>query len=566
MSKFNFSVYLNAYEDRHPSNAPSRNNFKWARDVHSLVVNNPINEAAQIAPSASLSLFSGLRALNQDGTTQYSIALVPLTTTTYELSWSGGTAPNFRTPRALGIDATTQILTTVNGPLETFTSSPGTYATVSAQIAGMIQSVTITANNLGPAGNSVILTANGSSTISELVMDWNLANPSNMITLISGSGNQIPNAPLFAAFAGIILGTASIVEITADNAGTVGNSVVLTGDGSSSINQLITVWNLENPGNTISLTSGDGTQIPAGGTFAFYTGDGEPATPDFFPITLTADNIGFIGNNIELIGDGASNVNTLIANWNIANPSNTVSLTAGLGGQIPQFGALFQLLTGTNPAMVDLAGGQNANIQLSGGTTATMMNTSSVVVGDYVTIGNLFNYSNQGTFQVLATGANSFTIANPQAVVEGPILLGSGFATQLQVYSAAGVQINDTVVINSGFSPATQGSYEITSVLPQSIQFSSTAILPQEGPITTEIIIYSEAKNLVYIESDASLNVIVNGVNVGNIEPFIAINAAQPSLPPTRIPGVFMFKTVIYSLSVTNMGLDPANVFFAAVE
>jgi hypothetical protein len=314
------------------------------------------------------------------------------------------------------------------------------------------------------------------------------------------------------------------------------------------------------------LTLGDGTQLPAGGAYAFYTGNGTPSGEGFTPVTIRADNIGFNGNSIELIGDGTSSVETLIANWNSANESNTASLTAGDGGQIPIFGSLFILAHGINPAMVNFGGGVSANISLSGGGTAAGLNLSGAFVGDYVTIGNLFNISNQGTFQIIALTSNSFTISNPDAVAEGPITLGSGFATQLQIYSASGVQVNDTLIISSGFSLATQGSYQITAVYPESIEFYSTSILPQEGPIETEIIIYSDVKKLIYIESDSQLSVICNGVNVGNIEPFIAINAGHYSLPPSILPGVFMFKSVIYSLSVTNNGLKAANMFFAAVE
>jgi hypothetical protein len=151
--------------------------------MHSLQVNNPTNQEAIVAPGETLQLFMGTRSLAQDGTTEYSISLKPLTTNTYVLSWTGGTAPNFRTPRSTGANATTQIVTSVNGPLETFTSSPGTHASFTGQLPGMISSVTITANNLGSGGNSVLLVGNGTSSISSLISAWNTANPSNMITL-----------------------------------------------------------------------------------------------------------------------------------------------------------------------------------------------------------------------------------------------------------------------------------------------------------------------------------------------------------------------------------------------
>jgi hypothetical protein len=566
MTKFNFSIYLNAYEDRYPSNAPSLNNFKWNRDLHSLNVNNPTNESLQAAPGSTTLLFSGTRTLAQDNTTAYSISLLPLTTNTYVFSWSGGTAPNFRTPRVIGSDATSQLTSSVNGVVETFTSGPGEFASFTGQIAGMPSPVTITADIVGNVGNSVVLSADGATNISTLISNWNTAHPLNMITLVSGNGSQIPNAPLIASFTGDGAGFSTVVTLTASDPGSIGNSIVLTGDGTSSINTLISNWNTANPSNQVSLTAGDGTQIPSGGAFAYYHGLGFPTVGITVPITLTADNLGQTGNSIELVGDGASSINTLIANWNSANPTNTVSLTAGPGGQIALFGSEFTLANGLNPGVIQLAGGLDANINLTGGFSATVMDFSTVQVGDFVTLGSNFNFSNQGTFQVIQTTANSFSIVNQTAVVEGPITLGADFATQLQIYSSTGVQVNDTLVISSGFSPVIQGSYEVTAVTANSLQFVSTSVLPQEGPIATEVVIYQNAKTLIYLESDAALSVIVNGVTVGTINPIVAINERLPSLPPSIFPGVFMFNTVAWSVSVQNNGLNTANVFFAAVE
>src|ERR1700677_2267518 len=222
MSKFSLSVYLNAYSDAFPSNAPGQNNFKWNRDLNSIFVNNPTNLAASVAPGETLNLFNGSRTLAQDNTTEYSIALAPFQTSIYALTNVGGTAPNFRTPRTTGADATTQINVTVNGPVVTVTSDAGQHAQFSGVIPGMVSSVTITANNLGAGGNSVALVGDGASTIAQLIAAWNTSNPSNPVTLTSGNGAQIPNAPTFASFTGLVNGLSSPVTVTANNSGTIG--------------------------------------------------------------------------------------------------------------------------------------------------------------------------------------------------------------------------------------------------------------------------------------------------------------------------------------------------------
>lgn len=58
---------------------------------------------------------------------------------------------------------------------------------------GALTSIVITANNSGSAGN-VMLSLDGTSTISGLIATWNTANPSNQLTLTSGDGTQIPNS------------------------------------------------------------------------------------------------------------------------------------------------------------------------------------------------------------------------------------------------------------------------------------------------------------------------------------------------------------------------------------
>ena len=204
MSKLIMSLFLNAYDDVRPSNAPSRSPIKWARDIQSVLVNNPKSEDYTIDPGTTQIIFNSMRALLQDGTTEYSLALVPLSTTTYSLSWSGGTAPNFRTPRVLTTASTTQVTSSVNGPVETFTftSTFATYASFTGMIPGMTTSVTITATNIGTIGNSVILDADGTSSINTLIANWNTANPGNTIALTSGDGTQIPLIGVAATYSG----------------------------------------------------------------------------------------------------------------------------------------------------------------------------------------------------------------------------------------------------------------------------------------------------------------------------------------------------------------------------
>lgn len=274
------------------------------------------------------------------------------------------------------------------------------------------------------------------------------------------------------------------------------------------------------------------------GVAAFFTGQIAGMTTN---VTITANTSGTIGNSVILTADGTSSIATLIATWNTDNPSNQITLTSGDGTQIPTSGGLIQLAGGVNSA------------------TAFNLISGGVVVGDNVLIGNAFNPLNQGTYTVIAVTATSFTVASQTGVAEGPILLGSGFASQVQIYSAAGIQIGDTLVISGGFSVATQGAYKVTAVTANYVQFYTTAILPLEGPIMTEAIaFYSAAKQLVYLEASQNCTVTLNGSNSCQISPLIINNFTKP--------GIFMNTSTIYSLSVTNNSLSSAKIFLASAE
>ena len=126
MSKMNLLNHLSIYEDSNATNNPTMNNVKWTLDEQGLDVSEPESKSLKLQAGQTLSLFSGLIAISDDGTTTYDIALKAGTSNTYKLSHNGGTAPVFRVSRSTGADATTEVTVTKNGPILTFTSTGGT--------------------------------------------------------------------------------------------------------------------------------------------------------------------------------------------------------------------------------------------------------------------------------------------------------------------------------------------------------------------------------------------------------------------------------------------------------
>lgn len=126
MSKFNLLFFLNAYKDAASTNQPNFQNFKWSREINGLSASKPLSQELSLAPGESKTVFDGTRALSQDGSTVYSLALKVGASSIYVLKHISGTAPAFRTARSSAADATTQITVTQNGPLLIFTSTGGT--------------------------------------------------------------------------------------------------------------------------------------------------------------------------------------------------------------------------------------------------------------------------------------------------------------------------------------------------------------------------------------------------------------------------------------------------------
>lgn len=309
----NLLTHLNIYEDANPTNNPTKNNVKWTLDEQGLEVNEPESKSLVLQAGQSLSLFSGLVSISDDGTTTYDLALKVGTSNTYKISHNSGTAPAFRVARNTSADNTTEVTVTKNGPVLTFTSTGGT---------------------------------------------------------------------------------------------------------------------------------------------------------------------------------------------------------------------LFSLIAG------------------------------GCAVGDEVRIAGNFNTANQGKFKILALTATSFQVENSAGQAEGPITLTA--ASNIQVFSAAGVQVGDKVSLESGFSSLTLGTYEITDVNPDYIEFYSIKNLPEETSIQTQLKIYNNSKQFIYIESDKKLSVSIDGIIVGKIEQLKAGTQLKK--------GIFMKSGESYQASITNVSDSAAKVFYVVAE
>ena len=79
-----------------------------------------------------------------------------------------------------------------------------------------------------------------------------------------------------------------------------------------------------------SVTAREVTQL-LDATQASFTGQIAGMTTD---VTIDADVAGLAGN-VTLVADSMTDIDGLILAWNTANPGNTLTLSSGLGNQVP---------------------------------------------------------------------------------------------------------------------------------------------------------------------------------------------------------------------------------------
>lgn len=141
MENLNLITHILAYDDTEAgtTNNPRRRIADWSRLFSNLSISKPKSNVFSVEPGQTLDLFSGVRATSIDGTTAFDVSLLPTGSSVYRFTRSAGTNPNFRTPRTLGADATSQITVTINNNATAqFMASGGTLVNFSPVQVGDI--------------------------------------------------------------------------------------------------------------------------------------------------------------------------------------------------------------------------------------------------------------------------------------------------------------------------------------------------------------------------------------------------------------------------------------------
>lgn len=201
----------------------------------------------------------------------------------------------------------------------------------------------------------------------------------------------------------------------------------------------------------------------------------------------------------------------------------------------PLYSGVYRLThngTGTAPAFRTLrsntVNGNQVQLTVNNNATLKMQSLNPVSftasVGDVLFIPGVstgdvaspFNPNNEGFWTVIAVSGPTLTLVRP---------VGTSFVgvnetvtpittTAWYIFSAAGVQVDDSMEISAGFSLVTQKTYAVQTVTHQWVEFTSTEALPIESnvlPGATGVTFYTDAKRFIRLEADQPARIKLNG-------------------------------------------------------
>src|SRR6266404_663894 len=135
MAFLNVNSSLVAFSDETcpQNNQPLKKNYDWVTAINGEFVTSPESKPYKVAPGAALNLFSGTRSLSTGSGSIFALTLNPVQSSVYRLTWTGSTAPVFRTDRALALNTEIVTVTVNNNATALFalsSSAPQDFAAV----------------------------------------------------------------------------------------------------------------------------------------------------------------------------------------------------------------------------------------------------------------------------------------------------------------------------------------------------------------------------------------------------------------------------------------------------
>lgn len=238
------------------------------------------------------------------------------------------------------------------------------------------------------------------------------------------------------------------------------------------------------------------------------------------------------------------------------------------GGTAPAFRTSRALaLAGNNVTIVANA---NQTVTMTSGLAAGF---NAVVVGDTIFIpgtstgdsASPFTASNEGYWNVLAkTSSTVLQLARPvdQTFLAYGEVVAVVSNTQLQAFSAAGVQVGDSVDISAVFPTAVLKKYTVLAVNPSWFEVQSTLPLPLSVtavPGTAGIAFYDGARRYLKVVYDQECALNLNGVTSAvKLSPWLAGD--------DEMVGIYEAVGPAWSLTVLNRSQETLNLLVITAE
>lgn len=197
-------------------------------------------------------------------------------------------------------------------------------------------------------------------------------------------------------------------------------------------------------------------------------------------------------------------------------------------------------------------------------TTTAILNstTTAMVTGSLtgISVGDLVTGTGipAGTTVTTLVSTVTFTVTSANATV------GATYTNNGQTFTVTGNIVAGTTLITTGSGlPTSSGILTLTSGTGDpTINFSSVVgpsiTLSQAATVSaSETLSFYNPASFIYMESDQIVSVIYNGGSPFILNPFSVNGLTQPA--------VFFMAGPVYSLTINNISLTTANIFFASM-
>lgn len=172
--------------------------------------------------------------------------------------------------------------------------------------------------------------------------------------------------------------------------------------------------------------------------------------------------------------------------------------------------------------VITMTANSNSTLTMASGTAADF---AAVQAGDTIFIPDVttgdaaspFNPLNTGYWVVMSvTNNQTLQLARPSGSSFSGVseVVTPSLSTSVWAFSAAGVQVGDSVNINAGFDSSIQGTYQVVAVTSKWFEVIATQPLPTTEtalPTASGMIFYTSAKRYLRVEVDQAAVLRLNG-------------------------------------------------------